>query len=105
VIVVASSGSGGEVARFLGVSDGYLRQMSLDGVQRRPSAGGRCRSPWWRGTTALTRLALFVAPWLSSPIASELASTLAIGEASSDLSFDDLQNAGTAELHFRILRT
>ncbi len=35
--------SSGEVARFLGVSDGYLRQLSLDGLGPAPllSAGGR----------------------------------------------------------------
>jgi chromosome partitioning protein len=35
--------SSGEVARFLGVSDGYLRQLSLDGVGPTPaiSGGGR----------------------------------------------------------------
>ncbi len=35
--------SSGEVARFLGVSDGYLRQLSLDGLGPTPalSAGGR----------------------------------------------------------------
>ncbi|KAF2988909.1 plasmid partitioning protein RepA (plasmid) [Methylocystis sp. MJC1] len=35
--------SSGEVARFLGVSDGYLRQLSLDGLGPSPSlsAGGR----------------------------------------------------------------
>jgi len=35
--------SSGEVARFLGVSDGYLRQLSLDRLGPSPalSAGGR----------------------------------------------------------------
>src|SRR5271169_4120758 len=35
--------SSGEVARFLGVSDGYLRQLSLDGLGPSPalSTGGR----------------------------------------------------------------
>src|SRR4051794_2266206 len=35
--------SSGEVARILGVSDGYLRQLSLDGLGPRPAlaSGGR----------------------------------------------------------------